>query len=59
MLLYSRFARLDLAMVMVSLDVASSITYSKIALSKHIPPGERHSLQNNTHTEYMTIRFIG
>ncbi|AWP05264.1 putative mesothelin [Scophthalmus maximus] len=33
------FDRLDEAMTEVSLDVASNITYSKIALSRHIPPG--------------------
>ncbi|XP_044043889.1 uncharacterized protein LOC122872151 [Siniperca chuatsi] len=33
------FTRLDLAMATVSLDVASSITYSKMTLSMHIPPG--------------------
>ncbi|KAM7394590.1 hypothetical protein PAMP_021381 [Pampus punctatissimus] len=33
------FTRLDLAMGLVSLDIASSITYSKMALSRNIPPG--------------------
>ncbi|XP_023262765.1 uncharacterized protein LOC111655549 [Seriola lalandi dorsalis] len=33
------FTRLDLAMAEVSLDIASNITYAKIALSEHIPPG--------------------
>ncbi|XP_036949254.1 uncharacterized protein LOC119016969 [Acanthopagrus latus] len=33
------FDRMDLAMMNVSLDVVSSITYSKITLSRHIPPG--------------------
>ncbi|XP_051242494.1 uncharacterized protein mslnb isoform X28 [Dicentrarchus labrax] len=33
------FNRLDLAMATVSPDVVSSIIYSKLALSQHIPPG--------------------
>ncbi|XP_050926437.1 uncharacterized protein mslnb isoform X45 [Lates calcarifer] len=33
------FARMDLAMPIVPLDIASVITYSKMALSKHLPPG--------------------
>ncbi|XP_047434913.1 uncharacterized protein LOC125004395 [Mugil cephalus] len=33
------FNRLDLAMVTASLEVASSITYGKMTLSKYIPPG--------------------
>ncbi|XP_071382780.1 uncharacterized protein mslna [Centroberyx affinis] len=33
------FSRLDLAMPVVHLDIASSITSSKLALSQHIPPG--------------------
>ncbi|KAM9857099.1 uncharacterized protein ACBR49_000773 isoform 2-T2 [Aulostomus maculatus] len=33
------FARMDLAMAVVPLDIAASITYSKMVLSKHIPPG--------------------
>ncbi|XP_069545691.1 uncharacterized protein [Brachyistius frenatus] len=33
------FTRLDMAMATVSLDVASSITYSKMDVSKYIPPG--------------------
>ncbi|KAI3353425.1 hypothetical protein L3Q82_019952, partial [Scortum barcoo] len=37
------FTRLDLAMTTVSSEVATSITYSKMALSRHIPPGEKHS----------------
>ncbi|KAG7222575.1 hypothetical protein INR49_016172 [Caranx melampygus] len=32
------FGRLDLAMTEVPLDVASNISYAKMALSKHIPP---------------------
>ncbi|TKS68567.1 Mesothelin-like protein [Collichthys lucidus] len=32
------FNRLDMAMTGVSLDVASSIIYTKMALSKHLPP---------------------
>ncbi|KAM7419684.1 hypothetical protein PAMA_016664 [Pampus argenteus] len=33
------FTRLDLAMGLVSLNIASSITYNKMALSRNIPPG--------------------
>ncbi|XP_008296599.1 uncharacterized protein LOC103369623 [Stegastes partitus] len=33
------FTRLDLAMATVSVHTASSITYTKTALSQHIPPG--------------------
>ncbi|XP_023154081.2 uncharacterized protein LOC111588137 isoform X2 [Amphiprion ocellaris] len=33
------YTRLDLAMATVSLQTASAITYSKMSLSKHIPPG--------------------
>ncbi|KAM6939485.1 uncharacterized protein mslnb [Xenentodon cancila] len=44
------FTRLDLATAVVSLDVALTITYTKTALSKHIPPGETF-----THYKWNTV----